>query len=278
MSDNIYGRLTREFNVGQLRCIVSSGQAVVLHQLAMMSKDGDWIVREDAQSLSYVLQVLAAHNARYRLGAPLDVRWMSGGWSAHFEFRQTQSDFNSPQRVRTDFVTRPPRLSPDELAQLWREQEARAANEALPVVDLACLAQLKQTDRERDYAVIGELARRMTDAREQLLYSRSARDLMELAAQHPALCQELQAQRPILTHLNASRDAIETALDAERRQMMRRNEARLAAYMKAAQNWYANWPQLSRELDALPLLQAHEIIVKRASALLPVRVENENDV
>ncbi len=153
----------------------------------------------------------------------------------------------------------------------------RASHQALPVVDLARLAKLKQTDRERDYAVIGELARRMTNARDQFLYSRSARDLSELAAQYPELHQELQTQRPLLAHLNASRDAIETALDAERRQLMRRYEARLDAYMKAAQDWYANWPQLSRELDALPLLQAHEIMVKRASELLPTRVINESE-
>ena len=278
MDENIYGHLTREFNVGQLRCIVSSGQAVVIHQLAMMSKDGDWIARETPQALNHVLQVLAAHGARYRLGAPLDVAWMAGGWSAHFEFRQAHSSFNSPTRVRTDFVTRPPRLSPDELVQMWREQEAQSTQaDTIPVIDLARLARLKQTDRERDYAVIGELARRMSSARDQLLYGRSARDLIELAAQYPNLSHELQSQRPLLAHLNQGRDAIETALDAERRQLMRRNEARLDAYMKAARNWYAAWPGLSRQLDALPLLEAHEIMVQKARELLPIEVSNPNE-
>ena len=244
----------------------------------MMSKDGDWIARETPEALNHVLQVLAGHGARYRLGAPLDVAWMAGGWSAHFEFRQTHSSFNSPTRVRTDFVTRPPRLSPDELAQMWREQEAQSAqSDTVPVIDMARLARLKQTDRERDYAVIGELARRMSSARDQFLYSRSARDLKALAAQHPDLCQELPAQRPLLAHLNESRESIETALDAERRQLMRRNEARLDAYMEAARNWYAAWPQLSRQLDALPLLKAHEIIVEKARTLLPVEVSNPSE-
>ena len=44
---NIYVDLTIKFNAGRLRAILSSGQAVVLHRLAIMSKDGDWIVRED---------------------------------------------------------------------------------------------------------------------------------------------------------------------------------------------------------------------------------------
>ena len=33
---NIYLELTEEFNAGRLRCIISSGQAVVLHRLAIM--------------------------------------------------------------------------------------------------------------------------------------------------------------------------------------------------------------------------------------------------
>ena len=108
--ENIYTQLTREFNAGRLRAVLSSGQAVVLHRLAMMSKDGDWILQENPEALSHVLSVLADHGARYRFGAPLDARWMAGGWSAHLEFR------HESLRVRTDFVTRPPRLTPDRLA------------------------------------------------------------------------------------------------------------------------------------------------------------------
>lgn len=43
---NIYLDLTHRFNEGRLRAVLSSGQAVVLHRLAIMSKDGDWIRRE----------------------------------------------------------------------------------------------------------------------------------------------------------------------------------------------------------------------------------------
>ena len=40
MQDNIYLELTRVFNAGRLRAILSSGQAVVMHRLAVMSKTG----------------------------------------------------------------------------------------------------------------------------------------------------------------------------------------------------------------------------------------------
>ncbi len=259
MADNIYLRLTAEFNAGRTRAIVSSGQAVVLHRLAIMSKDGDWILREEAEALEHVLGMLARHGARYRFGAPLDSRWMAGGWSSHFQFSE------GPLRVRTDFVTRPPRLSPQQLAAVWREQEGGDP----PVVGLPALAELKKTDREKDYAVIGELARSMSDPRDQLRYSRSARDLLDLVHRHPDLAAEVAANRPLLARVVDGREALEAALDAERREMMRANERRLAAYRQAAADWSAAWTALDREISALPLLEAHRIMAGRAEGLLP---------
>jgi len=116
---NIYVELTRAFNAEGLCAILSSGQAVVLHRLAIMSKDGDWLLRETSGAVERVLTVLEARGARYRFGAPLDLAWLAGGWSSHFEFQ------HGDLRVRTDFVTRPPRLSPDLLAAVWSAQEGR---------------------------------------------------------------------------------------------------------------------------------------------------------
>ncbi|NJM36462.1 MAG: hypothetical protein HC845_00490 [Akkermansiaceae bacterium] len=78
----IYHQLTQEFNQGQLRAILCSGQAVVMHRLAMASKDGDWIVREGESDLSHIRQTLEKYGASYRFGAPLDERWLAAGWSS----------------------------------------------------------------------------------------------------------------------------------------------------------------------------------------------------
>ncbi len=102
---SIYLDLTRQFNAGALRAILSSGQAVVLHRLAIMSKDGDWILREEAQATQHVLQVLEGRGARYRFGAPSDVRWMSGGWSAHLEFA-TRSSASGPTSLPVRLASR----------------------------------------------------------------------------------------------------------------------------------------------------------------------------
>jgi hypothetical protein len=259
VDENPYVELTAAFNRGRLRAILSSGQAVVLHRLAVMSKDGDWILREDEEATAHVLAVLDGRGARYRLGAPLDRRWLAGGWSAHLEHRRDRL------RLRTDFVTRPPRLSTDELARVWED----AATDDLPVLGLEPLAKLKKTNREKDYAVIGELARQMREARSQLLFSRSARDLQRLAEVHRDLVEELAGQRPLLLRVGDGRDALEAALDAERRVLMRANEKRLLAYREAMQAWTAIWPEVAAETAELPLAEAHAIVVARAEGVLP---------
>jgi hypothetical protein len=117
--------------------------------------------------------------------------------------------------------------------------------------------------------VIGELARLMADARDQLLYSRSARDLVRLAAQHPALAKSLVVQRPLLASIQRGREPLEAALDAERRALMHANEKRLDAFRQAAERWASLWPALDKEIRGLSLLQAHSILVKRADGVLP---------
>jgi len=265
MTGNIYLDLTNEFNEGQLRAILSSGQAIVVHRLALASKDGDWIVRETGDSLHHILRVLESHEARYRFGAPLDVRWLRGEWSAHFEFNREGA------RVRCDFVSRPPRLLPEDLAEMWLEhEEGRALEKPVPTLDLRRLAELKKTDRERDYPFIGEIARRVSSLQEQILLSRSARDLIALWPQLSAHEQEsLLRERPLLEKISLGREELEVALDAERRALSRVNELRLAAFESAASDWKANWPQLNRRIAALPLLEGHAIFVEDAKKLLP---------
>jgi len=67
--DNPYIRLTQEFNHGRLRAILASGQAVVLYR----------------QAITHVIAALARHGARYRYGAPLDLRWLVCGMDARVE-------------------------------------------------------------------------------------------------------------------------------------------------------------------------------------------------
>lgn len=131
------------------------------------------------------------------------------------------------------------------------------------------LAQLKQTNREKDYVVIGEIARRMDDPADQLIFSRSARDLIELAAINPDLVSRLVAKRPLLASISEGRERLEEKLDAERRALIHANEDRLSGYRNAAQAWLNAWSKLQAQIQAMPLTQAHSLLTQCALSMLP---------
>jgi hypothetical protein len=259
---NIFLLLTERFNKAKLRAVISSGQAVVLYGLAMMSKDGDWIVREDQESFDWILTILEEFGARYRFGAPLDIGWHCGGWSSHFELKYQNF------RVRADFVSRPPRVSAEMLTTLWQNP-----THTIPVVPLEMLAALKKTNREKDYVIIGELARQMKEIDAQLLFSRSSRDLLEIAEKFPERISSLVVTRPLLKEIaKGEQEALEIALDAERRALIKVNEHRLAEYSQAARGWMEQWAGIERQAVELPLRKAHALIVNAAEKVLPKKV------
>jgi hypothetical protein len=156
-------------------------------------------------------------------------------------------------------------VSPASLRTLW---EAPVQKEA-PIVSLPVLAELKKTNREKDYAVIGELARQMENPRLEALYSRSARDLLRLAQDHPEAVREAAVERPLLSRVGQGRDEVERLLDEERRALIRKNEDRLDRYVEAAARWGSEWTRVSKEISGLPLTEAHEIVAARAAEYLP---------
>ncbi|MDZ4789499.1 MAG: hypothetical protein SH807_11225 [Blastochloris sp.] len=256
---NIYLQLTELFNKEKLRAIICSRQAVVLHRLAIMSKDGDWILREEEEALNHILKILAAHGAHYRFGAPLDLRWLKGGWSSHLEFQYGNL------RVRTDFFTRPPRIAPNVLQNLWKSQEGKHP----AFVGVSELAELKKTNREKDYVILGELARKITDIDGQIFYSRSARDLMELKTSHPDAWQEGLKKREILQSATLGLESLEAALDREKRLLIRENEVRLDRYEKASTAWSVCWQKLSKQNNKHNLMDTHANLIAHAEGVLP---------
>ena len=55
----------------------------------------------------------------------------------------------------------------------------------------------------------------------------------------------------------------------ERRALMRANEERLARYQSAAAAWADIWPAVLRQIEGLPLADAHRIVTSRAEGVLP---------
>ncbi len=261
-ASSVYQTLTAELNQGRCRTIMSSGQACVLHRIAFVSKDGDWLLREDQESIRHVIAVLTRHGARYRLGAPLDARWLAAGWSTHAEYQE------GGLRVRTDFVTRPPRIASARLAELWVEAETSVPY-LLPIPDLIAL---KRTLRDRDYPIIGALAQRLDDPASQLLFSQSIDTLAHLVGTQVALARSLADQRPLLQTAIDHPERIRLQLNEERFEHQERDRRRMRAFAEAIQPWAQAWQALAPTISHLPLDQAHEIVVRAAEPLLPQSV------
>jgi hypothetical protein len=251
---NVYFDLTAELNAHQPIALLASGQAVVYYRLAMMSKDGDWILRETPEACGRVLEVLGGRGARYRPGAPLDVRWLAGGWSSHFELFDSER-----RRVRCDFFTRPPRVS-----RAWlSERFASGEPGKLLVVDVEPLIRMKQTQRAKDYPAISELARLLAPEQELELTMDPDR-VLELAPGYGA-----RSRRPCMQAAlkGSGRDAVLVALAREMDDLRRQDHDRVERYRKAAEPYL----RALREEDvaALPLREAHNRLCALAERWLP---------
>jgi hypothetical protein len=252
---NLYFELTEELNAEGVIAVLASGQAVVYYQLAMMSKDGDWILRETPEACRRALVVLERHGARYRPSAPLDIRWLSGGWSSHFEFADPEG-----RRIRCDFVTRPPRVTPEDLLKLFAPE---GAGGTLRVVGIEPLIRMKQTQRAKDYPVIGELARLLPPDREIELTTDPDR-ILALASDYGKGSQ----RAPVRTALSGgSREAVVVELARESDRLQQQDRARLEAYRIAVEPYLREFQ--AANLGALELAEAHPRAVELAERWLP---------
>lgn len=254
---NPYFQLTEEFNRDRRVVVLSSGQAVVWYRLAIMSKDGDWIVREDEAACERVIEVLAAHGAHYRPAAPLDVGWLRGGWSSHFEFSDPRG-----LRIRCDFVSRPPRVGFPTVERLF----ADATGERLAVIDLASLIEMKRTQRAKDYPVIGALARLLPPS-EELAVTTDPDRVVELAPLHGR-----GSSREAVQHVLAGRprEEVVVALAREADRLQQADRMRMDRYRKASEAYLAEFTR--QRLGAVPLAKAHERVRALAAAMLPRNV------
>jgi hypothetical protein len=256
---NVFFALTEEFNADGVVALLASGQAVVFYRIALMSKDGDWVLKESETACQRVLSVLAAHGARYRPGPPLDPRWLAGGWSSHFEFFDEKR-----RRIRCDFVSRPPRIPPAELDATF---SAARGEGRLRVVDPERLVLLKQTQRAKDYPVIAELSRLLAPARELALTTDPDR-ILELAGPYGS-----DSPRPSVraARLGRPREEVVTALAREIDRMQGEDRRRVRRYEEAARAYLA---ELRAALPSQATLdEAHAIAVRLAERLLPTTPE-----
>lgn len=258
---NIYFDLTQEFNARAPCVVLGSGQAVVHYRIAIMSKDGDWIIRETESACAQVRDVLARRGARYRPGAPLDPRWLAGGWSSHLEFTDPRG-----RRVRCDFFSRPPRV---DRSSVERTLEAAGRSGDLPVIGVEDLIRMKQTQRAKDYPALAALARLLPPERELALTTDPDR-VLELAAGHGE-----GSRRPCVVAARQGRGRREVvlALAEEIDELQLADRRRLERFERASADYRAAFRRLPDQALCLP--QGHETICRLALEHLPRTIESE---
>jgi hypothetical protein len=109
----------------------------------------------------------------------------------------------------------------------------------------------------------------LPDPADQLRYSRSAKDLLALAAAHPELVLSAVGERPALAMLTAGLDGLRLELERERFAIMDADAKRVQGYLAAATDLQSRWPELKRKLSGLPLQQAHQLLAEGALVCLP---------
>lgn len=203
-------------------CAITSGLACVHYGIAETTKDCDLLCHVDAfdKLLGVLSEIrLEGQACRYRghISPPLEVRWHRGGWTSHFEW-DTPS-----QAVTLDVFGRAVRQSSP-----W-ECDLSGLYAGMNVV-----AEMKRTDRDKDWPFITSLGTEMLRARDPRgwLHLFDAEPLSDLQEEF-SIPSELLSVRPVL-RLAVDRDArLHSALLAERHFWMELDRFRIRLYRSA---------------------------------------------
>jgi hypothetical protein len=257
---NPYFELHKEFSAAGAKVLMSSGQACVLLGIAAFSKDGDWIIRESEDSCRIVLKILESKKASYRMGMPLDIRFLRYGWTAHFEYH-TKDDY----RMRVDFCSRPPRV--ENIEEVWRNCGIK---NNIEFVDVENLIRLKQTRRVRDYHIIGTLAQVLGFQQNQpaiaLMYLQDFSLLEKAVRRWLSESGTCDRQAVKLLVAGAERAAVIAALAVEQDEKMQADEARVRRLVQGSKGFLQIFTQLKQSwtLSKRPLFEQHEDLLRAA--------------
>ena len=228
---------------GQLRgagipFAITSGMACVHYGLQQITKDSDWIIPADAlerlrELLSKREGDLPPWRVSYRqiFGAPLEAEFMQHGWTSHLSIWDSAASVEH----KVDIFSKPPRVKAEELIadpDGWASQHV--------------VAQMKKTDRDRDWPIVDGLGQRLWAAQlvTGLLHiTNVARLRAAWAAADESTRQRMAARRPLLACLAAARSEgqVERLLLLERLVWERVNDQRHSRYTRAWKDFYRRW-------------------------------------
>jgi hypothetical protein len=235
----IFAAHLRQADIG---CAITSGMACVHYGLQQITKDTDWIIPADdlakLRELFARLQgALPPWRVSYRqiCGAPLEAEFMANGWTSHLSIWDSAGSVEH----KVDLFSKPPRVRPEDMsadAEGWASQHV--------------VAQMKKTDRDKDWPIVDGLGRRMWGARLPAGLLHMTR-LEDLQAAWTALNEKtrlgLAERRPLLKCLARSppptRGQSDLLLLLERLVWQRVNKQRYGHYVRAWKEFYRRWRQ-----------------------------------
>jgi hypothetical protein len=248
-----YLELVRLARSQSISCAVTSGMACVALGIAPATSDCDLLLRSsDCSSFLDLIagQQFRGEGIRYRgnLSPPLSAEWLSGGWTAHFQWGS---------EAYLDVFAEAPRVEHDWATDI----------EGFYVGPLT-VAAMKKTDREKDWPQVTALGLKLLEAgdtrgwlslhNEQLLL-----EMLDIADCPPGIL----ARRPVL-ELAQSRDPrLHAALVAEQLYWRELDRIRMATYQSAARPYCA--ALRAGFLESRIFADEHVRRVDLAAALLP---------
>lgn len=232
--------LIRALSDAGVGAVVTSGMACVHYGLQQTTKDVDVVVPlHDLTRLHDLIprleQGLPAWRIGYRVifGAPLAPEFMEHGWSSHLAL---WPDPASPEQ-HLDVFCRPPRVH-----ELSTDPDAPA------FASRHVVAQMKRTDRARDWPIVDGLGLQLRQLSPPLalLHVQDPTRLRGVWESVPAEVRaEAAARRPLLHLLQevADDDALEAWLRLERLVWETTNQERYRLFEAAWKEFYRRWRQ-----------------------------------
>lgn len=219
---------------------LTSGMACVHYGLQQTTKDSDWIV--PAGRLARLRALLGGleegwppWRISYRqiCGAPMEEEYLRHGWTSHLSIWDSASSVEH----KVDLFSAPPRVRLDELeidAEGWASRHV--------------VAQMKKTDRDKDWPMVGGLGRQLAERREStaLLHAREHALLLNAwAAASPEQRLGAVRRRPLVKVLDRptppDRLALGRLLAIERTIWEQVNDHRHSRYTRAWKQFFRNW-------------------------------------
>lgn len=255
--EKFYHRILHRVRARGSTCAITRGMACVAYGVAPTTKDCDVLcLPDDADTFRAVVfeTKLAGVTPRYRghLTPPLDARWLGGGWTSHFLWEAETG------AAYLDVFGVAPRASTP-----W-EAELRGL-----YVHQHTVAEMKRTDRDKDWPFASTLGVKMLEAGDERGWLHIFDAALLAKAGKKAKCPSaIIAQRPVLKLLADKDERLEIAVRAEVEFWKQLDHVRMRVHARAVRRYMLAVKRDPRSTAADIQVQ-HVSRVEHAERLLP---------